>query len=631
MDKKTIIALALSALVIILFQTIYFAPHERETARRLEAERTRLEKAREDSLALAQQGVPGAPVSGTAPGVTAPSVQPGQGAGPSGGEGAVGMKGVEPQTGQPAGAVRQAGAGQQAGAAGVAPGPPVAIVGGFSSDFKNTSPAPLQDIKVETKLYEATFSSQGGLLKSMKLKQFKAVGDSLVDLVRARQKGELDLLLSSDSGRLSLSEVAFTTIDSVDEKSGQIRKLRFEATDASGAQVAKTFTFRDDSYVVGFDIELRGSSTQLEKIDCLVGWTGGLSLTDVNAKEELRNVATVSLLGTEMFRDDLNSFKKTAFKEHDGNVKWTGAKSRYFIAALVPPQGVVSKVLSFGDPGRSFSGSQLVIPLSGSGVTQSSITLYLGPIDLWQLKALKVELERVVNLGWSWIRPVSQLILWFLVKCYKLLPNYGLVIIILSALTKVLFHPLTKSSMKSMRNMQRLQPEIQKLKEKHKGDAQRLNKEVMALYKKEKINPLGGCLPILLQMPVFIALYNVLMNSIEMRSAHFVWWISDLSSPDTVAVIGGFAVHLLPLLMAVTMFWQQKMTPTDPRQAAMTYFMPALMLIFFYGLPSGLVLYWTANNAMTIVQQYIMQKGDKTAPGPQPAEGKPVLVPKHAG
>jgi YidC/Oxa1 family membrane protein insertase len=171
-----------------------------------------------------------------------------------------------------------------------------------------------------------------------------------------------------------------------------------------------------------------------------------------------------------------------------------------------------------------------------------------------------------------------------------------------------------------MRNMQKLQPEIQKIREKHKGDAQRMNKEVMGLYKREKINPLGGCLPLLLQMPVFIALYNVLMSSIEMRRAHFVWWINDLSSPDTVAVISGFAIHLLPILMAITMFVQQKMTPTDPRQAAMTYFMPILMLVFFYGLPSGLVLYWTANNAMTIGQQYLMQRGEKKPTPETPAE-----------
>ena len=613
MDRRTIIALALSALVIILFQTLYFAPQERETARRRQAEFARLEKAREDSLALARQGVSDTLGSGVTPSIGAAAPQPGRGI-----------------TGTDAGP--QVGAAQQTPAAeGASRGAPVASVGGFASNFVNVLPAPLREIKVETNLYEATFSSRGGLLTSMKLKKFKAEGDSLVDLVRDRAKGELNLVLASDRGRVDLSQVMFTTVDTLYDESNRIRKLTFEATDASGASVVKTFTFSEGIYAIGLDIQLRGAPSQLEKADCLVGWTDGLPLTDANTKEELRNVATVSLLGTEMFRDFLNSYKKAPSREHTGNVKWTCVKSRYFMAALIPPAGTVSKVLSTGNPDKFFSGTQLVIPMAGIGVTQTSMTLYLGPVDLWQLKALKAELERVVNLGWSWIRPVSQAVLWFLVKCHSVLPNYGLVIILLSALTKVLFHPLTKSSMKSMHNMQRLQPEIQKLKEKFKGDPQRLNKEIMGLYKKEKINPLGGCLPILLQMPVFIALYNVLMSSIEMRRAHFVWWINDLSSPDTVAVVAGFAIHLLPLLMAVTMFWQQKMTPTDPRQAAMTYFMPALMLIFFYGLPSGLVLYWTANNAMTIAQQYLMQRGDKKGALQQSAEGTPKLAPRAAG
>jgi YidC/Oxa1 family membrane protein insertase len=323
-----------------------------------------------------------------------------------------------------------------------------------------------------------------------------------------------------------------------------------------------------------------------------------------------------------MVRDNLGSFKKEPLKEHSGNVMWSGVRSRYFIVALIPPQGVISKVLSFGSHERNVSGTQLAIPISVTGVTKTNWTLYLGPIDLWKLRALDVGLERNVNMGWSWIRPVSQLVLQFLVACHNVFPNYGLVIILLSALTKLLFYPLTKSSMKSMREMQKLQPEIQKLKEKHKKEPQRLNKEVMGLYKKQKVNPLGGCLPLLLQMPVFIALYNVLMHSIEMRRAHFGWWITDLSSPDTIAVVGGFAIHLLPILMGASMFWQQKMTPTDPRQAAMMYFMPVLMLVFFYSLPSGLVLYWTANNLMTIAQQYITKRAEKKEPAVEPAAGE---------
>ncbi len=648
MDKRTIIAIALSAAVIIIFQVFFFAPAEREASRKAEEARAQLERARQDSLAFAA-----AAASDTV----------------SRGPGAEEVKLRDAATSVP-GALTPGATGVDEGSAARASGPgdagapasgmPVALVGGMSSNFVEPSPPPPSEIVVETRLYKATFTSRGALLKSIKLKDFKAQTGSLVDLVRTSGEtgptpgaqpgtsgpggnqpsaaaqssapppvgepgvGELSIVLTSDRGQIDLSRVEFAVAESLDAGTGRVRKLVFVATNPEGHSVTKTYAFEENSYAIGFDIEVRGASSQFYKVDCLVGWTNGLSLTDLNEKEEIRNLATVSLLGTEMLRDDLNSFKKTAFKEHSGNVKWTGVKSRYFIAALIPPEETVSKVYSFGNPDANVSGTQLVIPVSASGVTQTSLRLYAGPIDLWRLKELQVGLERVVNLGWSWIRPVSQLVLWFLVKCHSAIPNYGIVIIILSALTKVLFHPLTKSSMKSMREMQKLQPEIKKLREKYKGDAQKLNKEVMALYKKEKINPLGGCLPLLLQMPVFIALYSVLMNSIEMRRASFVWWIDDLSSPDTVAVIAGFAIHLLPLLMAATMFWQQKMTPTDPRQAAMTYFMPILMLVFFYGLPSGLVLYWTANNAMTIGQQYLMQRGEKKkAPETLPVEQKP--------
>jgi len=573
MDRKTLLALALTALVVILFQVLYFAPTEREAyAKRQKA---LLAQKAPDSLRAESGGV-----SDTA-GLAAPSSTEIEAAA----EGA----GGETQ-GQP-------------------PGPGAPPVG----SFVNVTGATLQELKVETDLYEATFSSRGGTLTGMKLKRFPAGKGEPVNLVRDVQKGEIGLIIKSQKGHLDLNSTVFSVSDSVDAKTGRISKLTFLAIDKSGASVRKTFGFRDGSYVIGLDIELRGISSQQEKLECLVGWSGGLSLTETNMKEELRNISTVSLLGTELFQDHLGSFKKAASKEHSGNVnvKWTAVRSRYFIAAFIPPEGSVSKVISFGVPQDTLSGTRLVVPVSASGVTQTAIMLYLGPIDLWKLKELGVGLERIVNMGWSWIRPVSQVILWFLVECHKVLPNYGLVVILLSALTKIVFWPLTRSSTKSMREMQKLQPEIQKLREKFKKDPQRLNKEIMGLYKKHKVNPLGGCLPLLLQMPVFIALYNVLMSAIEMRKANFVWWINDLSSADTVAVVSGFSIHMLPLIMGISMFWQQKMTPTDPRQAAMTYFMPILMVLFFYSLPSGLVLYWTANNFMTIAQQYIMQKGEK--------------------
>jgi YidC/Oxa1 family membrane protein insertase len=203
----------------------------------------------------------------------------------------------------------------------------------------------------------------------------------------------------------------------------------------------------------------------------------------------------------------------------------------------------------------------------------------------------------------------------------RFIPNYGVIIIILSVLTKVIFYRLTHKSFKAMKDMQRIQPKLKEIQEKYKGDRDRQNKEVMKLYKEAGVSPLSGCLPLVLQMPVFIALYNCLSNTIELRGAPFVGWINDLSVPDTLfswkatlPVIGS-EFHLLPILMGGAMFYQSKLggSPTgDAAPAAqskmMMYLMPIIFTIFFYGMPSGLVLYWLVNNILTIAQQYYAQK-----------------------
>jgi YidC/Oxa1 family membrane protein insertase len=243
--------------------------------------------------------------------------------------------------------------------------------------------------------------------------------------------------------------------------------------------------------------------------------------------------------------------------------------------------------------------------------------VYAGPLDYQDLKALGHGLDKAVDFGWKWISPLSRLIFAFLVLCYKVIPNYGWVIIILSALTKLIFHPLTQKSMKSMRQMQKIQPEVQKLRETHKKDAQALNKAIMELYRKRGVNPMGGCLPLVLQMPVFIALFNVLQKTIELRHAKFMFWIHDLSAPDVIARLPfslpfiGSAVSLLPILMGIAMYLQQKMTTTDPKQAMMTYMLPVVFTVMFFKFPSGLVLYWLVNNILTIAHQYYLTRADR--------------------
>jgi YidC/Oxa1 family membrane protein insertase len=208
---------------------------------------------------------------------------------------------------------------------------------------------------------------------------------------------------------------------------------------------------------------------------------------------------------------------------------------------------------------------------------------------------------------------------------HALLLNYGVAIIVLATLLRVLLHPLNMSSMKSMRAMQRLQPEMDRLRAKHKDDPTAMNTAIMTLYKENKVNPAGGCLPMLLQMPVLIALYQVLFNAIELRQAPFVGWMSDLSAPELLFTVANFPIRLLPILMALSGLLLQRMTPTNPQQAPTAYMMNVMMLVFFYNLPSGLVLYWTVMNLLSAIQQWLVLRQDG---GAIPA---PVLVRQGAG
>jgi YidC/Oxa1 family membrane protein insertase len=237
---------------------------------------------------------------------------------------------------------------------------------------------------------------------------------------------------------------------------------------------------------------------------------------------------------------------------------------------------------------------------------------------------LGLQLERAVNLGWRWLLPFSHFMLEVLDWIHGVVRNYGLAIILLAFLVRLVLHPLNAVSMKSMKGLQKMQPEIERLKEKYKNDPQAQNAAMMALYKEHKVNPAGGCLPMLIQMPVFIALYNVLANSIELRQAHFVAWMTDLSAPDQLFSVAGFPIRVLPILMALTGLLQTRLTPSDPRQMPTMYLMNVVMLVFFYNLPSGLVLYWTMMNLLTALQSWMLlrEDGGKAVPAPAAAPGK---------
>ena len=207
--------------------------------------------------------------------------------------------------------------------------------------------------------------------------------------------------------------------------------------------------------------------------------------------------------------------------------------------------------------GENHIRTEVLLPLNLSGPTEYVVDLYAGPMDYAELARFKVGLEKARDLGWRWVVPVSKLLIKFFQMVHSVVPNYGLCIIILSILVKVVFYPLSRKSVESMRDMQRLTPEMERLYEKFKDDPQKKNQATLELYKKHKVNPLGGCLPIVVQMPVFIALYNVLSSAVELRKAPFGLWIGDLSAPDRVGAVAGLPIHIMPLIMAGTMVWQQ--------------------------------------------------------------------------
>lgn len=293
-------------------------------------------------------------------------------------------------------------------------------------------------------------------------------------------------------------------------------------------------------------------------------------------------------------------------------VGYIAAQDRYFALTLVPqvaaPAGGALEAKGLIQPTQAMGGRiNLVYPITGNSIT-IPLKAYFGPKELEQLRAVDRRLDHTVDFGMFVViaYPLLKLLKFF----YAIFHNYGIAIILLTLLVKVLTYPLTYKSMKSMRKMAVLQPQIQKLRDKHKDDPQALNREMMTMMKSQGYNPLAGCLPILVQMPVFFALYRVLYSSIELYQAPFFLWITDLAAKD--------ALYVTPLLLTVTMYFQQKLTPTtsmDPMQAKMLQFMPVIFGVFMLTLPSGLTLYMLVNALASIVQQLILNK--KLGPMPQ--------------
>jgi YidC/Oxa1 family membrane protein insertase len=283
-------------------------------------------------------------------------------------------------------------------------------------------------------------------------------------------------------------------------------------------------------------------------------------------------------------------------------VDWAGVRTKYFTVLLMNTGEREDAVF-----GPREDGSPSV------AVEVSEARVYAGPVDYRRLQRLGVEADRMVDFGWPIIRWIGKIIFWFISVPLSFIGNWGVRIIILTIVLKTMLWPLTTKSFTSMQKMKEVQPKLKKLQEKYKSDPKRQQMEMQKLYKEEGVNPLGGCFPLLLQMPFFFAMYRVLQNMVELRGADFVLWISDLSRPEILipfgnSILGLEGIGLLALLMGVSMFIQQKMSVSDPSQKAMVYAMPVFMTWLFMRFPAGLTLYWFVNNLLTIGQQELIKK-----------------------
>ncbi len=500
--------------------------------------------------------------------------------------------------------------------------------------------APRQQVVVETDLARYLFDSRGALLRRVELLAFAGVGSEHVELLGAVARGDTSGALGIDlelpAGAFASEEAPFALLNP--PAGGRLRlrgseeaTLEFQLRDPLGGALEKRFTLRGDSYDIGLAVEadLQGGFAGAQALT--VDWSAGIEVTEQNRKDDLSSFQNVYRVGEQQEKKNLRNFRQPAepLSSEEGTLQWVATKSKYFLAALVPLTLQNGNALLVGNHDAEALGWRARFLLGGGRQRYAEeFKIYAGPLVFDALKSHGRGLEHLVDMG-TLIRPISLAIKWLMDFLSRFIPNYGLNIILLSVFTKVLFYRLTHKSLKSMKEMQAIQPELKGLQDKFKGDRERLNRETLALYKRAGVNPLSGCLPLLLQMPVFFALYRVLRGAVELRGAGFMLWIDDLSNMDvlyklrfSIPLLGGFienSISVLPILMGVSMWAQQKLggsglgmgteSPQAAQMAMINKIMPVFMTFIFYRMPSGLVLYWLVNNILQVAQQYYIHKG----------------------
>jgi len=503
---------------------------------------------------------------------------------------------------QPKPAAEVAAAGQAAGAAPV----PSATLQGKAAPVTPTVAAPAstaETFTVSTDLLKATISAQGGDVVKLELLKYREHDKKDQNFVLFDAQHQYFAQSGLIGEGLPTHRSTFTRVAGASElaEGAEELKVRLETAEQNGIKVAKVLTFKRGSYLIDVNWEIANGSDkaiaphayfQLQRDDkapagetaMVSTFTGPAVYTEAEKyqKVDFGHIA-----------DNKAKFAKTA------DNGWLAMVQHYFVAAFVPKDKTPREFYMRKLEGGNVFQTGVIVPvaeIAPGAKGESGVSLYAGPQEQTALKQVAPGLDLVVDYGWLTV--VAAPIFWALEAIHKLVGNWGWAIVVLTIGIKAVFYPLSAASYKSMAKMKLLTPRLMQLKERFSDDKQRLNQEMMKLYQTEKVNPLGGCLPILIQIPVFIALYWVLLGAVEMRDAPWIGWITDLASPDPY--------FILPVIMMASMFIQTKLNPTppDPIQAKVMMAMPLIFGVMFFWFPAGLVLYWVVNNVLSIAQQW---------------------------
>ena len=512
-------------------------------------------------------------------------------------------------------------------------------------EFADVAKGEEKVITIDNELFTAVFSSRGATLKSMVLKEHLNSEREQFDLVKNSDSGALSLFFQTRDGKkIDTRDLFFTVSDTQNEVTlagDQSYSLTYRLDVAPGRSITVVYTFRGDKYAIGYDVQMTGFDGLLPGNEYQLEWDGGLLHSEKNHEDEVQNSWASAYMGGSLLKLDANDPAKDYREEQSGVAKWIAVRTKYFVAALIPSSPTEGVYLDgshkAGEKFEHYTAALKFTLPPGEETHKESLVLYVGPIDYNVLHSLGVNLEKIMDFGWDWLtRPFAEYIILPIFNLLnKFISNYGLIIIISALLIKLVTYPLTMASTKSMKKMAALQPMMKELQEKYKDNPAKMQSELGRIYKEAGVNPLGGCLPVLLQMPLLFAMFYVFRSSIELRQQSFLW-AKDLSVPDSILDLGfsiplyGDHIALFPILMGGAVYLQQKITPTvqtNEQMKIMMYIFPVMMLLFFNNLPAGLGLYYLMFNVFSIIQTFYINKTTSTEDLPDIAPVNPAPKP----